>query len=221
MNDIDSLQFARNQMVENQIIHRGITDPRVLDAMRIVPRHLFVPVACQNEAYGDYPIPIGMKQTISQPYIVALMVSLLHLKGDEKILEVGTGSGYQAAILSHLAKKVFTIEIIPQLSREAKRILDSLSIRNVEIISGDGSIGYAKAAPYDGIIVTAAAPLVSPQLFEQLTPKGILVIPVGSRGVQELQVWEQEIGTWQMESVLPVAFVPLRGDAGWRESDWL
>jgi protein-L-isoaspartate(D-aspartate) O-methyltransferase len=211
----------RSRMVETQIQYRGITDQRVLDAMRQVPRHCFVPEAYQTEAYEDHPIPIGRGQTISQPYIVALMTSLLELKGNETVLEIGTGSGYQATILACLAQKVVTIEYIPDLCKAAKKVLRSLSINNVEVLCGDGSNGYPEKAPYSGILVTAAAPEPPASLFNQLKPDGRLVIPVGGPGVQYLQVWTQQNGSWQADTILPVAFVPLRGEAGWTSSEWL
>jgi protein-L-isoaspartate(D-aspartate) O-methyltransferase len=219
---MDNKKFLteRLQMVETQIEHRGIHDPRVLSAMRQIPRHCFVPAEVQNAAYEDFPLPIGKGQTISQPYIVALMTSLLHLQGDENVLEVGTGSGYQAAILACLARRVYTVECIPDLCNNARKVLRSLFINNVEVVCEDGSQGYPPGAPFAGILVTAAAPDVPTVLFDQLTADGRLVIPVGRRGVQDLQVWTQINGSWQPETVMPVAFVPLRGEAGWRSSDW-
>lgn len=210
----------RLQMVETQIKWRGIQEPRILRAMRQVPRHCFVPAEIQSLAYEDCALPIGKGQTISQPYIIALMTSLLHLLGDENVLEIGTGSGYQAAILACLAHKVYTVEYIPELANTARKVLHSLLINNVEVICTDGSQGYSQAAPYSGIIVTAGAPEVPPVLFDQLTAEGRLVIPVGNRGLQGLQLWTQKKGTWQPVTVLPVAFVPLRGEAGWSSSDW-
>jgi len=211
---------ARLKMVESQIQYRGITNQRVLDAMLSVPRHCFVSKMYRDIAYEDHPIPIGWGQTISQPYIVALMSSLLDLSGNETVLEIGTGSGYQAAILSFLAKKVISIEFIPELYQAAKKVLRSLSITNVEVTCADGSNGYQQKAPYSGILVTAAAPEPPASLFDQLTPDGRMVIPVGGPGVQVLQVWAQENNSWQADSILPVAFVPLRGKAGWSDSDW-
>jgi protein-L-isoaspartate(D-aspartate) O-methyltransferase len=220
---MDNLQFQaeRLEMVKTQIQYRGITDKRVLDAMRQVPRHRFVPEEYQDEAYEDHPIPIGRGQTISQPYIVALMTTLLELKGEETVLEVGTGSGYQSAVLAHLACKVYTIEYIPELYKAAKNVLRSLSINNVEVLCADGSNGYPVKAPYSGILVTAAAPEPPESLFNQLKLDGRLVIPVGGPGVQYLQVWTQQNGSWQAEIILAVAFVPLRGEAGWTSSEWL
>jgi protein-L-isoaspartate(D-aspartate) O-methyltransferase len=216
----DDFTFEREQMVDSQIAWRGVRDARVLQALRDVPRHLFVAPEMRPLAYADCALPIRCGQTISQPYIVALMTSLLGLKGDETVLEVGTGSGYQSAVLACLARRVVTLEYIPELAESARALLDSLKIGNVEVVSADGSQGYAPAAPYDGILVTAAAPTVPPALLEQLNPQGRLVIPVGRRGTQELQFWTQEHGVWQYESILPVAFVPLRGEAGWSASKW-
>jgi len=220
---MDDQQFLpeRLRMVETQIQYRGITDPRVLETMRRIPRHRFVSAKNQEEAYDDYPLPIGYGQTISQPYMVALMTSLLHLQGDETVLEIGTGSGYQAAVLSCLVRKVVTIENIPELCTASKKVLRSLSINNVEVLCADGSNGYPQMAPYSGILVTAAAPKPPVSLFNQLSADGRLVIPVGGLGDQTLQVWSQEDGSWQVDSILPVAFVPLRGKAGWSSSDWL
>lgn len=211
----------RLRMVETQIKDRGIYDPRVLSAMRQVPRHCFVPAEYQDQAYEDYPLPIGKDQTISQPYIVAMMTSLLQLQGDETVLEIGTGSGYQAAVLACLVRKVFTIEYIPELCKAAQKLLRSLLINNVEVICADGSNGYPQGGPYSGILVTAAAPKPPASLFDQLTVDGRLVIPVGGPGMQYLQVWAQHNGSWQADSILSVAFVPLRGEAGWISSEWL
>ncbi len=204
-------------MVSVQIEHRGVTNARVLEAMRCVPRHLFVSSELQEYAYADYPLPIGFEQTISQPYIVALMTGLLNLQGDEKVIEIGTGSGYQAAILSLLAAEVHTVEIIPQLARRAEETLLELGYSNIHVHLSDGSLGWSPAAPYDAAMVTASAPDVPPPLLEQLRPGGRLVIPVGHRGSQSLELWTMESGVWQPEEVLPVAFVPLRGKYGWKD----
>ena len=216
----DEFSFEREQMVDSQIAWRGVSDARVLQAMKELPRHLFVSAGMRLLAYADCALPIQCGQTISQPYIVALMTSLLGLKGEETVLEVGTGSGYQSAVLACLAQKVVSIETIPELADGARELLRSLKLDNVEVIRGDGSLGYPSAAPYDGILVTAAAPRVPAALLEQLKPQGRLVLPVGRRGTQDLQLWTQENGTWQYESILPVAFVSLRGEAGWSASKW-
>ena len=216
MDDFDELRL---RMVANQIERRGVTSPRVLAAMRTVPRHLFVPEELRDRAYEDYPLPIGYEQTISQPYIVALMTSLLGLEGKEKVLEIGTGSGYQAAVLSRLAEMVHSVELVPQLARQAAQLLTSLGYLNVQVHCADGSLGWPAAAPYDAVLVTASAPRVPQALLEQLTPAGRLVLPVGGRGYQYLERWTFEHGTWQAESILPVAFVPLRGRYGWKEGE--
>jgi protein-L-isoaspartate(D-aspartate) O-methyltransferase len=219
MNDQEYLR-ERLTMVETQIKNRGIQDPRVLLAMSRLPRHLFVPAEIRSSAYDDLALPIRMRQTISQPYIVALMTSLLRLQGDETILEIGTGSGYQAALLACLARKVYTVEYIPELANAARSLLKSLSISNVEVICADGSVGYSPGAPYSGILVTAAAPQVPSVLLDQLIPAGRLVIPVGSRGWEDLELWTHTTGAWQPEIIASVAFVPLRGEAGWPPSAW-
>ena len=207
----------REQMVLYQIEKRGVTNPGVLSALRAVPRHLFVPAEMRGHAYADYPLPIGSDQTISQPYIVALMTAFLNLNGTEKVLEVGTGSGYQAAVLSMLAREVHTVEYIPALARAAAATLRDLGFANVNVHQGDGSLGWPDQAPYDAIMVTASAPKAPPPLLEQLKPGGRMVLPVGGRGMQWLELWRQENGVWQPEEVLAVAFVPLRGTHGWHE----
>jgi protein-L-isoaspartate(D-aspartate) O-methyltransferase len=210
----------RHRMVYEQIERRGIRHPGVLHAMRTVPRHLFVPPELQEYAYDDGALGIGSGQTISQPYIVALMTSLLALKGDENILEVGTGSGYQAAILSYLGANVHTIERHPELAHEAQHRLYSLGLDNVIVHVGDGSEGWPDAAPYQAIMVTAAAPHLPQTLADQLADGGRLVLPVGARRRQELQLWQRSGDLLDYESIIPVAFVPLRGKHGWQEDDW-
>ena len=207
----------RNHMVEIQIAARGVSSPRVLDAMRSVPRHKFVQPEHRYLAYSDGPLPIGGGQTISQPYIVALMTELLELDGGEKVLEVGTGSGYQAAVLSLLAREIHSIERHAWLAKRAEGILNELDLKNISVHVGDGSLGLPEEAPFDAIIVTAAAPSVPQPLFEQLTEGGRLVVPVGSRGGQFLEVWRQENGERLVDSLIPVAFVPLIGKQGWKE----
>lgn len=210
----------RRHMVEAQIANRGVNDERVLAAMLAIPRHLFLPPELRFAAYGDFALPIACGQTISQPYIVALMTSLLQLHGGETVLEVGTGSGYQAAVLAQIADQVITLERFSQLADSARSVLASLAISNVTVLCVDGSLGCPEHAPYDGILVSAAAPKVPHALLNQLTPGGRLVLPVGRRGFQDLQLWSRSENEWLCRSVLPVEFVPLRGAAGWDLSDW-
>lgn len=216
----DPFRQAREAMVKDQIKARGITDTRVLAAMRTLPRHAFVPDNFLDEAYQDHPLPVGEGQTISQPYIVALMTSRLELKGSEKVLEIGTGSGYQAAILARLSKEVHTVERIPELAEKAKNTLKELGIDNVIVHVGDGSLGWPEDAPFDRIIVTAAAPAVPEELTSQLAPGGRLIIPVGERWNQMLEEWERTGAGLEKRDVLPVVFVPLLGQKGWQERDW-
>jgi protein-L-isoaspartate(D-aspartate) O-methyltransferase len=204
-------------MVQSQIERRGITDQRVLRAFEAVPRHLFVPRGSRSWAYDDNPLPIGLGQTISQPYIVALMTSLASLQGNERVLEVGTGSGYQAAILSCLAGEVHTVELIPELARSAARCLARLRCSNVQVHQADGSTGWARAAPYAAILVTAAAPAIPPPLIGQLADGGRMVIPLDHQdGFQMLTLVECRGGEITEKMVASVAFVPLRGKHGWR-----
>jgi protein-L-isoaspartate(D-aspartate) O-methyltransferase len=216
----DEFEHIRELMVSDQIARRGVIAPRVLEAMRSVPRDRFVPIESQAYAYADYPIPIGQGQTISQPYIVALMTQLLQLEGDETVLEIGTGSGYQAAILASIARTVHTVEMLPELSERADKILAELGFSNIHLHVGDGSLGWPKNAPYQGILVTAAAPKPPQALLDQLKEGKRLVIPVGDRGSQVLQVWERFQEGFNHEDIIPVAFVPLRGKSGWQNGDW-
>ncbi len=203
-------------MVADQIAWRGLRDPRLLAAMQAVPRHWFVRDEDISWAYADGPLPIGYGQTISQPYIVALMTDLLHLQRDEKVLEVGTGSGYQAAIVAQMAGEVHTVEIIPQLTEQAGRVISELGYDNVFIHAGDGSLGWQADAPYDGILVAAAAPDVPQPLLNQLAEGGRLVLPVGREyGFQRLETWRRVGATFEHEAGIAVAFVPLRGEHGW------
>jgi len=201
----------RRRMVEEQLRARDIEDPRVLDAMGRVPRHLFVPAALRFRAYADHPLPIGSGQTISQPYIVALMTQLAEIEPDDAVLEIGTGSGYQAAVLSEIAKEVYTIEIVPELADTARTRLAELGYKDVTVRTGDGYLGWKEKAPFDAILVTAAAPEVPPPLVEQLAPGGILVIPVGPQSqVQSLlRIEKAADGTTLTREILPVVFVPL------------
>ncbi|NPA06963.1 MAG: protein-L-isoaspartate(D-aspartate) O-methyltransferase [Chloroflexi bacterium] len=206
------------RMVQEQILARGVRNPRVLAAMRAIPRHLFVPPQEQRWAYVDNPLPIGYGQTISQPYIVARMLELLDPQPEDKVLEVGTGSGYQAALLGLLANEVHTVERIPQLAEEAAARLARLGLDNVHVHITDGTLGWPQAAPYDGIVVAAAAPKVPQALLAQLADGGRLVIPVGHRYGQTLERWVRHGNTFHRERFEPVAFVPLIGQEGWDES---
>ena len=217
MNEDTYYQKERERMVNEQLASRTIRDPLVLSAMRKVPREQFVPPEHRHLAYADGPLPIGQGQTISQPFIVALMTQLLELQGEEKILEVGTGSGYQAAVLAHLAKSVHTIERHAPLARSAQQVFTQLGLENIHLHVGDGTQGYPKAAPYDGIIVTAAAPEVPRPLLDQLADGGRLVIPVGGRRGQYLQRWRRTGDDFKHETLEPVAFVPLLGEHGWED----
>lgn len=215
--EAEYFRAERERMVEEQIVGRGVRSPRVLEAMRSVPRHEFVPPRHRDLAYTDGPLPIGSGQTISQPYIVALMTELLNPGPGQKVLEIGTGSGYQAAVLAQLAGEVHTVERIAGLGRLASRILRDQGISNVHVHIRDGSLGLPEQAPFDGIIVTAAAPGVADELLEQLNDPGRMVVPVGSRGGQTLQVWERRQGRIEFDLILPVAFVPLIGQGGWKD----
>lgn len=217
VNSEHSFESLRRDMVAAQIVARGIQNPRLLEAMRCVPRHAFVTPEYRYAAYSDGPLPIGNGQTISQPYIAALMTELLELKGDEKVLEIGTGSGYQAALLAELAKEVHTIERHAALARLAKDTLASLGYDNVHVHVGDGSIGLDAFAPYDGILVTAGAPAAPQALLDQLNDGARLVIPVGGRGNQYLECWQRLGERFECKNILSVAFVPLIGDKGWKE----
>lgn len=207
----EELETDRERMVREHLRGRDIEDPAVLESMANVPRHLFVPGVLASRAYADHPLPIGSGQTISQPYIVALMTQLAELEPDDVVLEVGTGSGYQAAVLSGIVSEVYTIEIVPELAQEARARLEELGYDNVTVRQGDGYQGWEEQAPFDAILVTAAPPEVPPPLVEQLAPGGILVIPVGRQSeIQSLQrIEKQEDGSAVTEDVIPVRFVPL------------
>ena len=200
----------RAAMVREQIAARGIDDSLVLEAMRAVPRHRFVPPRMRGLAYIDNPLPIGLEQTISQPYIVALMTAALGAGPGDRVLEIGTGSGYQAAVLAEIVDSVYTIEIIPELAASAAALLDTLGYGNVSVRAGDGYDGWPEKAPFDGIIVTAAAPRIPPRLVEQLAPGGRLVIPVGERW-QDLHTYEKIGDDLRLLSSVPVRFVPMTG----------
>jgi protein-L-isoaspartate(D-aspartate) O-methyltransferase len=214
---MDDYQVERERMVKQQIKARGIKDKRVLKAMNSVPRHLFLPPDARKYAYGDSPIRIGSGQTISQPYIVALMTELLDVHQEHRVLDVGTGSGYQAAILGELAEEVHSIERHPELAERAEETLYKLGYTNVQVHIGDGTKGYEPDSPYDRIIVAASAPRVPDPLLDQLAEDGRLVLPVGSRFSQHLEIWDREGEKFRKSQSIPVVFVPLIGDAGWEE----
>ena len=210
---------ARQTMVDRHIKTRGIHDPQVLAALLKVPRHLFVEDALRSQAYGDYALPIGDKQTISQPYIVALMTASLQLKKDDRVLEIGTGSGYQTAILAQMVSRIFSIERLPQLARRARKILDSISCAHVQIRVGDGTLGWPEEAPFDAIIVTAGAPKLVEVYCRQLALGGRLIIPVGgARGQQLRRVTRINAEEYREEDLIDCRFVPLIGSGGWPES---
>ena len=216
MDDSPERRTQRARMVEFQLRGRDIIDRRVLEAMGRVPRHLFVPPDSAHLAYSDMPLPIGQRQTISQPYIVALMTQCLELKGEEIVLEVGTGSGYQAAVLAGLARQVYSLERLPELAERARGILQHLGLHNVEVRQCDGSGGWPEHAPYGAIVVTAAAPRPPKPLLDQLAEGGYLVIPVGGIDGQMLERWWRHSGQLERERIAPVAFVPLVGTFGWK-----
>lgn len=205
----EELFLSRKRMVEEQLHRRGIRDERLLKAMERLPRELFVPPALRGRAYEDGPLPIGEGQTISQPYIVAAMTELLELDGTEKVLEVGTGSGYQAVILGELAKEVYTIEILPGLAREAQTRLRQLGAQNIEVKIGDGYLGWAEHAPFDAILLTAAPEEVPQTLLDQLKEGGILVAPLGPSTDQTLWRFRKRDGKIDREEIIPVRFVPM------------
>src|SRR5919109_2032771 len=209
--------FARERvrMVEDQLARRGITDARVLEAMRRVPRHLFVDEALRDRAYGDHALPIGEEQTISQPFIVALMTSLLELSGREKVLEVGTGSGYQTAVLAELARRVCSIERLPRLAERARATLQALGVDNVWVRVGNGALGWPDEAPFDRILVAAGGPSIPPPLIAQLADGGRMVLPVGSPEDQVLTVVERVGGEIRKEAAGECKFVKLVGKYAW------
>ena len=214
----DHMEVARRRMVEEQIKARGINDERLLDAMARVPRHMFVDKGLESQAYSDRALPIGEGQTISQPYMVAIMTASLELAGGEKVLEIGTGSGYQTAILAELAGKVFTMERLGKLTVKAKELLDQLGYQNVIVRVGDGTLGWKQFAPYDRILVTAGAPRIPLPLEEQLAEGGLLVVPVGNSVGQKLAIAAKKRGKLQVTSCCPCTFVPLVGKEGWNNS---
>ena len=214
----DPYRKARHRMVAEQLIERGITDRRVIDAFLKVPRHLFVPPDRQDESYEDHPIHIGAGQTISQPYMVALMTEALGLSGGERVLEIGTGSGYQTAILAELAAKVYTIERIPELAARAEETLTRLGVANVHFKVADGTLGWPEFAPYDAILAAAAAPSVPTSLEDQLAPGGRLAIPVGSTFSQMLTLVTRTEEGFVSRDVCPCIFVKLIGREGYKGS---
>ncbi len=210
-----AFERERARMVEEQLARRGIADARVLEAMRRVPRHLFVEEALRDRAYGDHPLPIGESQTISQPYIVALMTSLLALTGTEKVLEVGTGTGYQTAVLAELARRVCSVERLPALAARARSTLEGLGYRNVWIRVGNGALGWPDEAPFDRILVAAAAPRIPPPLFEQLAEAGRMVLPLGDAEGQTLTLVERVGGEMRTRPHGECLFVRLVGKYAW------
>jgi protein-L-isoaspartate(D-aspartate) O-methyltransferase len=208
-------RYERERMVDEQLIARNVRDQRVIEAMQQVPRHMFVDDTYYHQAYNDYPLPIGYDQTISQPYMVASMTELMELKGPETVLEIGTGSGYQTAILALLCSKVYTVERIAELTVKARTVLDKLGFRNISFTVRDGSLGWPEYAPYDDIIVTAGAPEVPNALINQLAENGRLVIPVGGEYTQVLNMVRKHKGRIYRKEFFGCAFVPLKGRGGW------
>ncbi|MBU1077229.1 MAG: protein-L-isoaspartate(D-aspartate) O-methyltransferase [Spirochaetes bacterium] len=215
MADKERLKQLRETMVQRQLVSRGIRDKKVLKAMREVPRDNFVAEDMAESAYDDHPLPIGEGQTISQPYMVALMSELLQLRGKEKVLEIGTGSGYQTAVLARLSRRVFTIDRIDELIDKSRENLSRLNIKNVEFLKGDGTLGWKEFAPYDRIIVTAGSPEIPDPLVMQLAEGGIMVIPVGDLFSQTLKVIRKQSGKTDVENTIECVFVKLIGRHGW------
>lgn len=208
-------EILRERMVREQLMPRGIKNQKVLDAFRKVERHKFIPENLRNSAYADFPVPIGEGQTISQPYIVALMTECLNLNGQDKVLEIGTGSGYQAAILAELAGEVYTIERFETLAKRAEAILNELGYTNIKIKVGDGTLGWEEAAPFDKIIITAASPQIPLPLTEQLRENGKLILPLGESFSQVLTLVEKKKGKLEFMDICGCVFVPLVGKHGW------
>jgi protein-L-isoaspartate(D-aspartate) O-methyltransferase len=215
---LDEFEAVRRAMVETQLRRRGISDKRVLEAMETVPRHEFVPADFRNRSYDDSPLPIGEGQTISQPYIVAAMTAALHLTGSERVLEIGAGCGYQAAVLSILAKQVYTVECRGALATAAAQRLSRLGYSNVHVHCGDGTLGLPDFAPFDAILVAAAARSVPPPLLAQLGEGGRLILPIGDAENQELQIIERRDGAFRTRALEGCRFVPLVGCHGWKDS---
>lgn len=206
---------ARAAMVQDQIVARGVRDPRVIEAMRAAPRHRFVPESAQREAYADHPLPIGQNQTISQPYMVAMMTELLDPRPEDRVLEIGTGSGYQTAVLACLAREVVSIERFPDLAETAARRLSELGYANARVITGDGTLGHPEGGPFDAILVTAGSPQTPPALEAQLAVGGRLVCPVGPRDMQRIQCVTRSAEGFVRQESIRCMFVPLIGAAGW------
>ncbi len=213
----DSFTTARNRMVQEQLVYKGIRDSRVLDAMSEVPRHLFVDDAMRNRAYGDHPLPIAANQTISQPFIVAYMTQILELKSNDKVLEIGTGSGYQAAVLSRICQCVYTIERINILLAGARKLFSKLRYYNIMARLDDGTMGWEEYGPFDAVIVTAGSPKIPEPLVEQLADNGRMVIPVGDKNVQHLTFIRKKNGTVEVDKLDGVRFVNLIGEHGWAD----
>jgi protein-L-isoaspartate(D-aspartate) O-methyltransferase len=206
-------QAERRRMVDDQLLGRDITSPRVLEAMRKVPRHLFIPEPQRNRAYDDSPVPIGLGQTISQPYIVAFMTQALDVEPGHRVLEIGTGSGYQAAVLAEITREVYSIEVVPELADRARETLAALGYRDVRLRTGNGYLGWPEEAPFDRIIVTAAPPEIPPALIEQLKIGGLMAIPVGTVD-QDLRILRRTATGLETLRTLPVRFVPMTGRPG-------
>jgi protein-L-isoaspartate(D-aspartate) O-methyltransferase len=208
---------ARERMVQEQLVSRGINDPRVLRSMAEVPRHLFLETALWDQAYEDHPLPIGANQTISQPYMVALMAEALGLKGGERVLEVGTGSGYAAAVLSQLCAEVFSVEAVKELVLKARTLLSSMGYRNVPVLVGDGTLGWEDHSSYDAVVISAAAPCIPRPLLEQLKTPGYLVFPMGEKELQTLVRIHKDSAGIREEYLGECRFVKLRGTYGWED----
>ena len=217
--DIQAYAGQRRKMVEEQILGRGIKDLSVMEVLSRVPRHLFVNSSLQHRAYGDCPLPIGENQTISQPYIVALMTQVLDLKGEERVLEIGTGSGYQTAVLAELASQIFTIERVKPLVKKTKELLEGLKYKNIVFKTFDGTYGWRDQSPFDAILISAATPSIPKSLIEQLADKGRLVAPVGERESQDLVVLNKNGNRVMERKIGSCKFVPLIGKFAWSEEE--
>lgn len=208
--DVEKYERARQRMVETQLYSRGIRDRAILDAFRRIPRHLFVPPEERDQAYEDHPLPIGARQTISQPYVVAYMLQKLEFDGSERVLEIGTGSGYQTALLAEIVDQVYSIEYFPELAARAQQLLDHLDYANVEVRIGDGTVGWPEVAPFDAIVGSAAPQDVPLPLMEQLVPEGRLILPIGGVRQHLLLVTRSHDGFFRRKPLLPVRFVPMQ-----------